>query len=84
MNNKNDIQFTEKNVIGFFAKKTDNWFLRLCETEVIKNNEVINNYFDLRNVKLDENNNVVMYGKGITLTNEELKSLKDLLNEFDI
>lgn len=84
MNNKNGIQFTEKNVIGFFAKKTDNLCLRLCETEVIKNNEVINSYFDLRNVKLDENNNVVMYGKGITLTNEELKSLKDLLNEFDI
>ncbi len=84
MNNKNDIQFTEKNVIGFFAKKTDNWCLRLCETEVIKNNEVINNYFDLRNVKLDENNNVVMYGKGITLTNEELKSLKELLNEYSI
>jgi len=44
LNNKNGIQFTEKNVIGFFAKKTDNWCLRLCETEVIKNNEVINSY----------------------------------------
>jgi len=43
-----------------------------------------NNYFDLRNVKLDEDNNVIMYGKGITLTNEELKSLKDLLNEHNI
>lgn len=84
MKKEDGIQFTEKTIIGYFGKKSNNWHIRLCETEVKKNNKVINNYFDLRNIKLDEDNNVVMYGKGITLTNEELKELKALLNEYDI
>ena len=83
MNNKNDIQFLEKNIIGFFAKKSDNWCIRLCESEVIKNDKVTHTYFDLRNVKLDENNKVTMYGKGIALSYDELKELKRVLNNYE-
>lgn len=78
-----ETKFIEKNTIGYIGKKENNWRVRLCESEVLKNDKVAYTYFDLRNVKLDENNKVTMYGKGIALSYDELKELKRVLNNYE-
>ncbi len=74
------IEFIEKKLIGTI-ESDKNWKIRLALMQS-KSSKGTNDYFDLRKVKTT--NSETIFGKGLTLQEEELKELaKMILDHFE-
>ena len=74
--------FNEKEVIGILSENEgSDWVVRLARLEVI-DKKGSKEYFDIRNVKESNDPDKKIYGKGISLTQEELENLYNLLKDL--
>ncbi|MDD3263419.1 MAG: PC4/YdbC family ssDNA-binding protein [Candidatus Nanoarchaeia archaeon] len=75
-------EFKEKSLIGYISKSDKSgWVTKFSELEVsdTKDTKI---YYDIRKMKENEDPYKQIFGKGISLSLEELKNLYSLLNEF--
>lgn len=76
------VKFSEKKFIGNLSKSDEKgWTTRLSLMEAISTKGTYT-YFDIRKIKAANEDSEQTFGKGITLTEDELLNLKQLLNAY--